>query len=97
MIKSIFHGAGYFFNDDRASGGKFDEDDILACAHTGVAMKKSDWKRHGGICMVCGKPISAAAYERAKRFGCEGPEEKRIEQVVNDLYRRQQNAKLLGI
>jgi len=97
MSKSIFHGHGYFMNDDRASGGKMAEDDIIACAHTGAAMKKADWKLHGGMCMVCARPISAAAFKRAKVFGCEGPEEKRIEQAVNAHYHAQQNAKVLGI
>lgn len=96
-MKSIFNGSGYFLNDDRASGGKLAEDDIIACAHTNVAMKKSEWKIHGGMCMVCGKPISAAAVARAQKFGCEGPETMRLERALSELHRREQNAKVLGI
>lgn len=97
MSKSFFSGAGYFMNDDRASGGKLDEDDILVCAHHGSVMKKSEWKKRGGMCMACGEPICAHCYDRTKKFGCEGPEQKRIEQAVNDLHRQEQNAKMLGI
>lgn len=97
MTSSIFSGAGYFLNDDRASGGKLAEDDILACAHHGAAMKKAQWKLKGGMCMVCNKPLCLKCVERTRRFGCEGPEIKRIEQAVNDAYKREQNAKVLGI
>lgn len=102
MSKSIFDGAGYFMNDDRNSGGKLDEDDIIGCAHVLAAdctpiMKKSAWKMQGGMCFVCGKPMCPACTKRALKFGCEGPEEKRIEQAVNDRYRQQQNSKVLGL
>lgn len=97
MTKSIFHGSGYFMNDDRASGGKLAEDDILACAHHGGAMKKSDWRMKGGMCFNCSRPICHQCVAIAQRFGCQGPEEKKIEAAVNANYRAEQNAKLLGI
>jgi hypothetical protein len=101
-MRSINNGAGYFFNDDRCSGGKLDEDDVIACEHrapgcTSNLMKKSEWKLQGGFCMCCGKPLCLKCYERTKKFGCEGPEVKRFEQAINDDYRRSQNAKVLGI
>ena len=102
MTKSIFNGSGYFMNDDRASGGKLSEDDVIACAHVapgcrGAAMKKSEWKLKGGMCLACAKPLCFACYGRATKFGCEGPEDKRIERAANELHHRQQNAKVLGI
>lgn len=101
-MTSIFSGAGYFMNDDRASGGKLAEDDLVGCAHAVArgctpTMKKSAWKLQGGMCFVCGKPICIACTARAQKFGCEGPEVARVERAVNDLYRREQNAKVLGI
>jgi hypothetical protein len=96
-MRSIFDGAGYFFNDDRASGGKFVEDDLVGCAHCPKPTKKAQWKLQGGMCFVCSKPMCAECTARALKFGCEGPEEKRIERAVNDLHRREQNAKVLGI
>lgn len=96
-MRSIFDGHGYFRNDDRASGGKLAEDDVLACAHHGGVLKKSQWRLKGGMCMVCSKPVCFRCYDRAKKLGCEGPEVKRLEAAVNAAYRREQNAKVLGI
>lgn len=97
MTKSIFNGAGYFMNDDRASGGALDEDDIIGCRHCPTPMKKREWKLDGGMCFVCSGPLCVSCTKRAQQFGCQGPEIKRIEQAVNDLHRREQNAKVLGI
>jgi hypothetical protein len=97
MTHSIFNGAGYFMNDDRASGGSLDEDDIIACAHCAKALKKHLWKQHGGMCCVCAKPLCTVCTQRTFNVGCEGPQEKQIERAVNEFYRRQQNAKILGI
>jgi hypothetical protein len=96
-MTSIFNGHGYFMNDDRASGGKLAEDDVLACNHCSSGLKKSQWKIKGGFCTACNKPLCFRCTERTHRFGCEGPEVKRIEQAVNANYRREQNAKVLGI
>lgn len=97
MTKSIFHGVGYYYNDDRASGGKFSEDDTLACSHCSQGLLKTKWKEHGGLCFICSKPLCPKCAARAQQFGCEGPEVKKIEQAVDEAYRRQQNAKVLGI
>jgi|GEM_PF-4491314 len=97
MSKSIFNGAGYFKNDDTASGGKLVEDDLLGCGHCPKPMKKHEWREHGGMCFVCQQPLCPHCTARALKFGCEGPEIKRIEQAVNDQYRQQQNEKILGI
>jgi hypothetical protein len=96
-MKSIFNGAGHFFNDDTASGGKFDEDDTLACGHCDRGLLKSKWKESGGMCFVCSKPLCRGCVDRTRQHGCEGPATKRLEAAVNDQYRREQNAKILGI
>ncbi len=95
-MKSIFDGTGYFRNDDRPSGGKLSEGDVLGCSHCQQAMPKAEWKLNGGICFICAKPLCLICYERTRTFGCE-VFEKNIEHAVADLYRRQQNAKILGI
>lgn len=97
MTKSIFNGAGYFMNDDRSSGGKLDEDDLVGCGHCPKPLKKAQWKTQGGMCFVCTKPLCNHCTARALKFGCDGPEVKRVEAAVNDQYRREQNAKILGI
>jgi hypothetical protein len=97
MTQSIFDQAGYFMNDDRASGGALQEDDLLGCAHCPRPVKKAKWKNAGGMCVPCGKPLCFACFERTKEFGCEGPYEKKIIEAVNNSYRREQNAKILGV
>ncbi len=96
-MKSIFNGSGYFLNDDRASGGKKVEDDIVGCNHCHKPIKKTDWKMKGGFCTVCDRPLCHSCVERTHRFGCEGPEVLRLERALTELHRREQNAKLLGI
>ena len=97
MTKSIFDQCGFISNDDRASGGNLTEDDILGCKHCQALLRRSEWKVSGGMCFVCSAPICASCYGRTKKYGCEGPFEKRIEFAVNDLHRREQNARILGI
>jgi hypothetical protein len=96
-MTSIFDGHGYFYNDDRNSGGKLDEDDLLGCGHCPKPLKKAEWKQQGGMCMVCNKPLCIHCYRRAIEFGCSGPEIARFEKELEDRYRREQNAKILGI
>lgn len=97
MSKSIFHGAGYYMNDDRASGGKLTEDDTLKCSHCPQGLRKSEWKMQGGMCFACREPLCVACTAKAQKFGCTGPEVKKIEQAVNDMHRREQNAKIIGV
>jgi len=97
MTKSIFHGAGYYLNDNRASGGKKAEDDLFICTHCEQTLLKAVWKQAGGMCTVCAAPICITCYDRTHRFGCEGPMVKKLETAVNEAYRREQNAKVLGI
>jgi hypothetical protein len=97
-MKRISDGAGYFLNDDRASGGKRDEDDLLGCGHCPRPVKKHKWQIHGGICFVCGKPLCFACYDTAhKTKQCRGSEEENIIRAVDEAYRKQQNAKVFGI
>jgi hypothetical protein len=60
-------------------------------------LKKAMWKLKGGFCTVCDKPLCARCVERTYKFGCEGPETKKLERALTELHRREQNAKLLGI
>jgi predicted nucleic acid-binding Zn ribbon protein len=63
-VKSIFAGAGYFWNDDRPSGGELTEDDVIGCSHCQRTMKKTDWRMQGGMCFVCSKPLCLTCFER---------------------------------
>jgi hypothetical protein len=97
ILVSILDGHGYFFNDNRASGGKLVEDDLLGCGHCPKPLKKREWRMQGGMCFVCNKPLCLQCYERARTIGCEGPDVDRLMRAVNEQYRRAQNAKVLGI
>jgi hypothetical protein len=98
MPKSIFNGAGYFLNDDRASGGKLEQDDLLGCGHCERPVKKYKWTRAGGMCFVCGKPLCFECYEKShKTKQCTGSAEEEIVRIVNEAYHKEQNMKILGI
>jgi hypothetical protein len=97
-MKSIFNQSGYFLNDDRASGGRFEQDDLLGCGHCPRPVKKHKWQAQGGMCYVCGKPLCFACYEiMHKSKQCAGSQEDQIIRAVNETYHKQQNAKVLGI
>lgn len=96
-MKSIFDGSGYYFNDDRASGGKFEEDDILGCRHCQAGIKKSHWLRNAGYarCPACDGFMCDTCYDKAKVEGCQ-VYERQVHRAVEDNYRKEQNAKVLG-
>jgi hypothetical protein len=49
-------GAGYYKNDDTASGGKKSEADIRTCTHCQAVIKMQAWKEDGGFCGKCMGP-----------------------------------------
>ncbi len=100
-MKTQTHGAGYLFNDDRASGGKVSEADVLTCPHCEKIIEHAQWRKEreqggGGYCRKCQAPVCGPCLDRMLRFGCE-PYLKRIEQTVEANHRREQNRKVLGI
>ena len=98
MPRSIFNGSGFFLNDDRASGGKLEKDDLLGCGHCSKPVKKHKWVSAGGMCYVCGNPLCFACYEEAhKTKQCKGSQEEQIIRAVNETYHKRQNAKILGL
>lgn len=97
-MKSLFNGSGYYLNDDRASGGKLVEDDMLGCKHCQAGIKKSTWVMNAGYarCPGCDGFLCDSCYDKAKVEGCQ-VFEKIVDRRLTDLYRRQQNEKVLGI
>jgi hypothetical protein len=98
MLRSLANGQGYFFSDNRCSGGVLEEDDLIGCGHCPISMKKKEWNNNGGYrCVGCDRclcPVCAAAPPQMK---CLGTDADRIERALNDLHRKQQNALILGI
>lgn len=96
-MNSLFHGLGYYFNDDRASGGKLVEDDTMRCAHCPQGLLKADWIRRGSLrCVSCNQPLCEACGRMPPTLKCL-PEEGKLERALNEAYRREQNSKLLGL
>jgi hypothetical protein len=87
-MMNLFHGAGYLFNDDRASGGKVTEADILCCRHCEKILIKTRWKEDGGWCGRCGAPVCGPCADAITTKGCT-PFIKRIDEQVDRLERRQ--------
>lgn len=92
-MKSIFNGQGYYMSDNRCSGGTHEEDDFLVCKHCQKGLRKSEWKLQGAFCHCCDAPICT---ECDKSPVCT-PFMKKLETSVDEAYRREQNAKILGI
>lgn len=96
MRHSRFNGEGYWLNDDTPSGGKKSEDVILGCAHCQRALKKHLWLINGGYCSQCDQELCVECATKAVTEGCSNFK-RFVEQQVNEAYRREQNAKILGI
>ncbi len=103
-MTSITDGAGYLFSDERNSGGKVEEADIIACPHCEALINYQAWRKDraqgggltGGWCRKCSAPVCGTCLDRMLVFGCE-PFLRKIDQAVEANYRRQQNRKVIGI
>ncbi len=89
-------GAGYFVNDERVSGGRLSEDDVLGCAHCQKALKKKIWLNNGGYCSQCDQELCVECATKTMTEGCANFK-RRVERAIADDYRREQNARILGI
>lgn len=96
-MRSHFNGQGYYLNDDRNSGGKKAEDDILGCGHCTASFKKSEWIEDGCYCSHCDQSIGVkcGCAERMLTRGCENFI-MRVERTLERRYVHEQNAKILG-
>lgn len=96
MTGSIFRGMGYLLNDDTASGGQKQEADLLGCNHCDRLMRRKFWEARGGHCFVCDRSICPRCLQRIPKHGCEHSV-RRFTAALEDEYRKQQNARVLGI
>jgi hypothetical protein len=95
-MKSIFNGAGYLKADNRGSGGKVDEADMLGCSHCQKLIKASEWRADGGFCHSCDAPVCNHCADRIPQHGCE-VFLRVLETSLMRQYRRDQNARLMGL
>jgi hypothetical protein len=97
-MRSRFNGAGYLFSDNRASDwNSLEEDDILGCSHCQATIKKSVWRKSGGYCCNCDKPLCLNCAEKMKVGGVCESFKRFIDQELARRYRIEQNARVLGI
>jgi hypothetical protein len=96
MVKSIYHGMGYNLRDDRASDNGLEENDLLGCTHCQRLLRKTEWQAEGGFCHSCNAPVCSGCAARIPKFGCT-PFLRQLETQLEQKYRREQNARLLGI
>jgi len=73
------------------------EADVLGCSHCAAAILKPLWQVQGAYCHSCDGPICA---ECDKKPGCEKGShnwKRDLDRSIQDAYRREQNAKILGV
>lgn len=92
-------GAGYYMNDDRASGGKKAEADIKTCPHCQAIIKMQGWDvvgDKGAWCNKCFAPICKSCGHKMKIYGC-SPFIKQIEEQMERSETLAQFMKIAGL
>lgn len=82
MKHSLYSQAGFLLNDDRASGGKRTEADVLICEHCQHTLIGSSWRDDGGWCGRCGAPVCGSCADRMQTEGCT-PFVRKIEEALD--------------
>jgi hypothetical protein len=98
-MTSIFTGVGYRISDNRASGGKKVECDILTCTHCQAVLDATSMKNgagENGWCRRCNAPICGLCADKMLTGGCL-PYIKQVEMAVDAQYRRAQLMKIAGL
>lgn len=87
------HGASFFHNDNRASGGKHDEADVKSCSHC-QALVRLDKVEH--FCAKCEHPVCGPCATKLLSEGC-APFRQKIDQALEAQARRRQFKRVAGI
>lgn len=88
-MRTLKTGAGYLLNDDRASGGRKTEADVLCCRHCQRTLIGDAWRQDGGWCGRCGAPVCGVCADRMQTRGCE-PFLKVVDAQLTTAARRRQ-------
>lgn len=96
MVKTMLNGMGWRQVDNRCSGGSREENDLLGCSHCQKLMKKNLWADDGGFCHGCDRPVCGPCCDAIPRTGCT-TFMKVLETSLEKEYRRNQNARMLGL
>jgi hypothetical protein len=96
-MKSIYNGHGYLMHDDRNSGGKLREDDVLGCGHCQCTIAKRNWKAYGEHrCSSCDEPVCSICAFRIGQYGCENFK-RFVDRTIDQRARAMQKAKIIGL
>ncbi|MDZ7355885.1 MAG: hypothetical protein ONB55_22420 [candidate division KSB1 bacterium] len=87
-------GAGYYVNDKETSRPQ--EDDVQTCSHCQKVLLMRQWKKAGGFCRRCMKPVCIHCARRMATFGCESMV-RQVDKIVDRAYRRRQFEKVAGL
>lgn len=99
IITPHTRGAGYFYNDDRPSGGRMAEADVRTCPHCQAIIKMAEWdvlKDKGGFCTKCCAPLCQHCGRRMVLFGCT-PFMKQLDQLVEMQHTYREFLELAGM
>lgn len=96
--------AGYFWNDNTASGGTHEKSDVQSCTHCQRVIIMNEWravdrgsgKMSGGFCIKCNAPICAYCNKDFAQNGCV-PFIKLIDQHHDATIKLAQFRKLAGL
>ena len=100
-------GSGFFCSDNRESGGAKIEDDVLGCVHCFAAIQRRDVEKpklgitlrarcfacDGYLCPECGLVTSIYGHAHPDHIRA-WPHHLWIQRSIDEIYRREQNAKL---
>ena len=95
-------GAGYFCNDNTASGGQREQADVRTCPHCQAVILMQMWRRiedgkmSGGFCTQCNAPVCGLCNKRMQTHGCE-PFMERIERGLSQAEKLRVFRKLAGL
>lgn len=69
---------------------------MLGCSHCQKLMVRKVWQEDGGFCHSCDAPVCGPCADRIPKLGCE-VFLRVLEGELEKQYRREQNARLLGL
>jgi hypothetical protein len=98
IITPYTKGAGYYRNDDQASGGKLLQADVQTCSHCQKVLMMQQWSKDGAICGGrCHRPLcDGCAMKIFKGAECL-PFEDWLHQQLEKAERRAQYRRVAGI
>jgi len=96
LTDTFSRNAGYYVNDNTASGGQRVEGDIQTCKHCQKVLYKHLWVKNGGFCRGCNSPVCSHCATKMMKEGCK-PYIALLEQSLENDAKIQQFRRLAGL